>query len=308
MSDASLWHTVMAALQERGWHARVVSADHLDDLRARLQRVLTSGELPDEVANEVAPKPGFRLPDDAPAPRSVVVAALGRPLTQATLTLGGTERTIPVPPHYAGYHTQPAEMVRIVAEVLAAAGHGATRFDPPLKTLAACAGLARYGRNNIAYVAGLGSYHELAACVTDAPPPADAVWGEPQVLARCMSCVACLRACPTGAIDGDRFLLHTERCLTYLNESEAPFPDWVRPEWHTCAVGCLGCQQVCPENVDPGLTVAAPEHFDERESAAILAADKNASFSAATRTKLERCGLDYSAELIARNLRAALGV
>jgi hypothetical protein len=65
---------------------------------------------------------------------------------------------------------------------------------------------------------------------------------------------------------------------------------------------------VCPENVDPGLTVAAPEHFDERESAAILAADKNASFSAATRTKLERCGLDYSAELIARNLRAALGV
>jgi epoxyqueuosine reductase len=301
-----MWHAVVAALRKHGWHARVVSADHLEDLRARLERVLASGELPYPVAKEVAPKPGFRLPDDAPAPRSVVVAALGRPLTQATLTLSGTEHTFPVPPHYAGYHTQPAEMVRIVTEVLAAAGHGAARFDPPLKTLAACAGLARYGRNNIAYVAGLGSYHELAACVTDAPPPAEAAWGEPQVLARCERCVACLRACPTGAIDGDRFLLHTERCLTYLNEDAEPFPDWVRPEWHTCAVGCLGCQRVCPENVAPGLTVAPPERFDERESAAILAADDHASLSAATRAKLDRCGLDYSAELIARNLRAML--
>ena len=308
MSDSSVWHTVATALQERGWHARVVSADHLEDLRVRLQRVLASGELPDPVAEEVAPKSRFLLPDDAPVPRSVVVAALARPLTQATLRLRGKEHTVPVPPHYAGYHTKPPEMVRIVADVLAAAGHTAARFDPPLKTLAAGAGLARYGRNNITYVAGLGSYHELAACVTDAPPPTEAAWSEPRVLTRCERCVACLRACPTGAIDGDRFLLHTERCLTYLNESAAPFPDWVRPEWHTCAVGCLRCQQVCPENVKPGLTVAPPELFDERETAAILAADDHARLSQATRAKLERCGLDYSAELIARNLRAMLDV
>ena len=306
MSDSSVWLMVAAALQERGWHARVVSADHLEDLRARLQRVLASGELPHQVAEDVAPKPRFRLPDDAPTPRSVVVAALGRPLTQATLTLSGTERTVPVPPHYAGYHTKPTEMVRIVADALAAAGHRAARFDPPLKTLAACSGLALYGRNNITYVAGLGSYHELAACVTDAPPPRDAAWREPQVLARCERCVACLRACPTGAIDGDRFLLHTERCLTYLNESDAPFPDWVQPEWHACAVGCLRCQQVCPENVEPGLTVTPPERFDEQESAAILAATDHSRLSEATRAKLERCGLDYSATLIARNLRAVL--
>ncbi len=306
MRDSSVWHTVVTALQERGWHARVVSADRFEDLRARLQRVLASGELPDPVAEEVAPKAGFGLPDDAPVPRSVVVAALARPLTQATLTLRGEERTVQVPPHYAGYHTKPAEMVRIVADALAAAGHCAARLDPPLKTLAACAGLARYGRNNITYVADLGSYHELAACVTDAPPPRDAAWSKPQVLARCERCVACLRACPTGAIDGDRFLLHTERCLTYLNESVAPFPDWVRPEWHTCAVGCLRCQQVCPENIEPGLTVAPPEHFNERETAAILAADDHARLSQATRAKLKRCGLDYSAELIARNLQAML--
>ena len=55
-----MWHSVMTALRDRGWHARVVSADHLGDLQVRLQGVLASGELPISVAEEVAPKPGFR--------------------------------------------------------------------------------------------------------------------------------------------------------------------------------------------------------------------------------------------------------
>ena len=153
-----------------------------------------------------------------------------------------------MPPHYAGYRTVPDGLTAVVAEALAAGGHRAVRFEPPLKTLAAGSGLARYGRNNVAYVPGLGSYLMLAACATDAPPPAGTPWSEPRQLARCERCTACLRACPAGAIRADRFLLQTDRCLTSTNESEAPFPDWVDPAWHHAAVGCLRCQQSCPEN------------------------------------------------------------
>lgn len=113
-------------------------------------------------------------------------------------------------------------------------------------------------------------------------------------------------ACPTGAIHADRFLLHTKRCPTWVNEDRAPFPDWVDPTWHTCAVGCLRCQQVCPENVDVELTVAPPETFDVLETTAIPAAAERSEFAAATLDKLERCGLDYSPNLIARNLMALL--
>ena len=48
-----------------------------------------------------------------------------------------------------------------------------------------------------------------------------------------------------------------------MNESLGPLPSWVEPGWHTCAVGCLRCQQACPENAVVDLTVAAPEVFDE---------------------------------------------
>ena len=75
----------------------------------------------------------------------------------------------------------------------------------PEKLLAVCAGLARYGRNNIAYVDGWGSFVELVTCVSELAPGADP-WTGPRSLARCDSCAACRRACPSGAIGEDRFL------------------------------------------------------------------------------------------------------
>jgi epoxyqueuosine reductase len=300
------WNAVLGAAEAAGWTAAVVAAERLDDVRGRVAGVLASGELPSPTAAHLADETGFSWPAELPKARSVVVAATPRPLTRATLTVRGRSREVVVPPHYAGYHTVPDGLAAAVGDALAATGHRAVRFEPPIKTLATCSGLARYGRNNVAYVPGLGSYLMLAACATDAPPPDDASWGEPQQLARCERCSACLRACPSGAIRPDRFLLQTDRCLTTINESEEPFPDWVDPAWHHAAVGCLRCQQSCPENAGVDLRVSDSEEFDERESAAILAGSGDAG--AGAQSKLERCGLDYSPALIARNLHALLSL
>jgi epoxyqueuosine reductase len=313
------WTTVLDALAAAGWAARVVEARRLGDVRSRVAQVLASGDLPRPTADHLAEEVAFTLPAELPSSpgtgsgvedrvRSVVVGAAPRPLTRATLTVDGGPREVVVPPHYAGYHTLPHGLTAALDEALAPTGHAAQRFEPPLKTLAACAGLARYGRNNITYVEGLGSYLLLAACATNAPPPDDAPWGEPHQLDRCERCTACLRACPGGAIRADRFLLQTDRCLTSVNEDEAPFPDWVDPAWHHCAVGCLRCQQACPENAVVDLRVEPAETFDEAESEAILAATPEDELAAETRGKLARCGLDYSPTLIARNLRALIGI
>ena len=302
------WSAVLDDLARAGWTARVVAAERMDDLRGRVAGVLASGELPGPTADHLADEIAFAWPEEVAAPRAVVVAATARPLTRATLTVDGEPREAVVPPHYAGYHTVPDGLATALGAALAPSGAVAARFEPPLKTLAACAGLARYGRNNIAYVQGLGSYLMLAACATDAPPPDEAPWGEPRQLDRCERCSACMRACPSGAIRADSFLLRTDRCLTAANEDTAAFPDWVDPAWHHTAVGCLRCQQSCPENAGVDLVVAPAEVFDERETRALLAATPAGETSAETRGKLARCGLDYSPALIARNLRALFGL
>ena len=164
-----------------------------------------------------------------------------------------------MPPHYAGYHTVPDGLA-------AALGDGARAVGPHRRALRAAAQDARRLRRAGALRT---QQHRLRAGTRQLPhaggvrhgraAAAGAAWDEPLQLDRCERCSACLRACPSGAIRADRFLLQTDRCLTSVNEDEAPFPDWVDPAWHHCAVGCLRCQQSCPENAGVELRVAPAE-------------------------------------------------
>jgi len=310
MGGDEMWAEVEARLLTEGWRTRAVAFERLSELEAYVGGVLAG-------ADDMAP--AFRddlrrcidisCPQSSMVARIVVVGAVRRPVTRAVLHRGGTQRTVVVPPHYAGYHDGAGLFRRALGVALAPFGYGAAGLRVPLKALAAWSGLGRYGRTNVIYVQGFGSYLYLVAAVSDAPPPDVAEWQPPKLLDRCRCCDACRTACPTGAIAGDRLLLHGERCLTYVNEDEAPFPGWVRPEWHACAVGCLRCQLACPENAGVGLVVAPPVELDEEETTAVLGAADAAGLSPGTRARLARCGLDYAPAPIARNLGAltALG-
>lgn len=299
------WAAVLVELVAAGWTARVVPAQRLDEAGERAREAVTSGEFPTDVAAGMDRWLSFTVPQVGAGARSVVIAAVPRPLTQAVLARDGRQRLVRIPPHYAGYATTPKKLAAALRAALLPCGFGAADFQPPLKTLAACSGLARYGLNNIAYVEGIGSYLFLAACVSDAPPPDEHAWGSPALLDRCGTCGACRKVCPTGAVALDRFLLHTERCLTYHNERTEPMPGWVNPGWHHAAVGCLRCQKACPENAGH-LEEAPPERFSEEETAAILSATPAADLPAGTVEKLQNCGLDYEPDLIARNLALLL--
>ena len=54
------------------------------------------------------------------------------------------------------------------------------------------------------------------------------------------------------------------------------------------------------------MLVTEAEHFDEAETLGILTAEPAQKRSAETAEKMARCGLDYDAQLIARNLRLLL--
>ncbi len=50
MSMHLRWETVIEALAEKGWSARVVAAARLSDLHSRVAAVLASGDLPEAAA------------------------------------------------------------------------------------------------------------------------------------------------------------------------------------------------------------------------------------------------------------------
>lgn len=299
-------------LGERGWHAAVLPIERLTDLRAELEASLPSLDpgVRDVVERNLDP----RLEHDAVArgARSLVVVVVPHACARATVSLEGRLRDVPIPTTYCHHGEIQREVADVIAAAVAHAGLWATLARLPEKLVAVGAGLAFYGRNNIAYAEGCGSFCELAVCASDLPPAGDP-WTGPRLLARCETCRACQRACPTGAIDADRFLLHGDRCLTLHNESERPFPAWIDPAWHHSLWGCLRCQRCCPEDLTLRGGVAEAAAFDEHETALLLAGVGRDVLAreVGLRGKLGDLGLlayddDFLGTALARNLRAAL--
>ncbi len=172
----------------------------------------------------------------------------------------------------------------------------------PKKLLAVRSGLGFYGRNNLCYVEGMGSFHQLAAFYTEVPC-SESRWQESRLMERCKDCWACLRNCPTGAISTDRFLLHAEHCITFYNERSGNFPGWIEPRWHNCLVGCLHCQSVCPENKDFLDWIDEKGEFSEEETTLLLQAKKSPRFPSSLLIKLMQLELVDYADFLPRNLR-----
>ncbi|MFX1537857.1 MAG: 4Fe-4S double cluster binding domain-containing protein, partial [Promethearchaeota archaeon] len=164
-------------------------------------------------------------------------------------------------------------------------------------------GLAKYGRNNISYIPGLGSFYRLVAFYSNLTC-GDDNWQELQMMEYCQKCSACLRKCPTNAITPNRFLLRAERCITFLNEKPGniSFPDWLELSWHNCLIGCLHCQTVCPVNKKLLPWIEQGAEFSEEETRMLLQGSSLDQLPALTINKLKKCSLIDYIDVFSRNL------
>lgn len=172
----------------------------------------------------------------------------------------------------------------------------------PLKRLAVHSGLAVYGRNNICYVEGLGSFFSLAAYFSDIPCEDDA-WTDIRQAERCTHCTICVKSCPTGAIRAHRFVIDNERCLSYFNERPDAFPAWLPRAVHHCVYDCLQCQITCPMNKDYVKNVAESIAFSADETEMLLSGRPFDAFPPALQQKSKRLGFDAWLSAIPRNLK-----
>jgi epoxyqueuosine reductase len=297
-----------AHLKERGLQGRVVPIQHLRDLQNQVQGRRERGEFEDEFYRERLAFFSFEPPPKMPAPAALIVVAVPRPQTRVSFTWQGKSLALVLPPTYLRYREVARETKAWVADWLAPLGYHLVTAKLPQKLLSVCSGLAEYGRNNITYVPGMGSFQQPMAWFSDLPPPEPDTWRAPQMMARCDKCHACQLKCPTGAIGKDRFLLHAERCLVYHNErsGEHPFPPWIDPAAHNSVMGCMTCQQYCPEDKPFLGWFEGDAEFTEEETALLLRGAKPEQLLPETKAKLERLELFDSLDALPRNLGVLL--
>ena len=309
MSEHVQERDLRAVIEARGWAARLVPAARRLDLWTELEGRLEDGEIDPELFEVYLRGIETALREVPEWARSLLIVAVPDPMVRIRFGWRSREIAVTVPPTYLRWEDRVEGAIeRALREGPQGSGHRLAPAAVPKKLLATRSGLARYGRNNVSYVEGMGSFHRLAAFHSSIAADADP-WGDPEILPSCGSCRLCLDACPTGAIAEGRFLLHAERCLTYWNEkpTDVPFPDGIDPQVHEQLIGCMRCQVVCPHNHGLLRIEDAEPPLDAQDTERLLAGASIDALPAATAAKVERLGLTPYLDVLPRNLRAVLG-
>jgi epoxyqueuosine reductase len=290
-------------MKDQGFRASIVPLDRLRELHDEIEVHRKSGYI-DPVLDEEYLQSFDQLPPPAlPSAASLLIVAARQPRVRMTIERPGGSHPVMVPPTYSNRVDN--RLLALLSNELAPHGYNVAPAYVPKKLLAAKSGLAEYGKNNLAYIDGMGSYFRLMTFYSDLPSPHDN-WGEPTALPLCGDCTACIKHCPTDAIGAERFLIRAERCLTFHNERTADFPAWIDPSWHHCLIGCMACQDSCPINRKVTAEVEDSVRFTSDETLLLLRGESLEGLPPVKLSALKEFEFLKDRKRLARNLKALL--
>jgi len=301
----TLTTTLLTKLDQNGCKGTLVPIHHLHDLQQEMVELYQSRLLNNDFIHKYLDGFQYDYSTVLPNAQSIIIAAVPQPITRLRFIWRGKEQEIIVPPTYI--YTEAEKLVLHIAEdELKKGNFSLVRAKLPLKLLAVRSGLSQYGRNNISYICGMGSFYRLIALVSDMPSDSD-TWRDIQRMPDCNNCWACLTSCPTKCIDINRTIIHASKCLTYINESSETFPDWIDCTWHNSLVGCMRCQLACPQNRNYILTTNFKNILTESEIDRLLSENEITGLPKTTWDTLEKLNLtEYELTTLQRNLKALL--
>jgi epoxyqueuosine reductase len=303
----------------RGYGLAIAGLGVIEEARKKLEDRRSAGMLDAKFFEENLTKFRYLEGTGITKPECVVMVAVPSPISILPVTIGDRRIDALIPPTYVRYNAMFVNVLEDMKENVLGRSAEAAILKIPLKSHAVHMGLASYGRNNITYVTGLGSSYQLCGYIVGSVEGqiegCATAEGRETMLERCATCRACIEVCPTGAIREDRFLISAERCFTLLSESPRPMPAWARPPKALCLIGCLACQQVCPENKGRLKTVPSGVEFTADETEAFMEEGRRLESGAGSgdrigsnealasaRAKFDVLGMSEDLEVMGRNL------
>ena len=283
---------------------RTVSIIHLKDLQTEINQWKRDKLITEKFFKQNYSQFSFKPPKTLPNACSIIVIGVPQKIIPVNFFYKGERYQTVLPPTYV-YSKIRTTCKEILSRILENKGYFVDRAILPLKLLAVKSGLAKYGKNNICYVDGMGSFTRLEAFYTDYELFPDD-WQEKQIMKSCTTCSLCHNACPTHCIPKERVLIHADHCLTYLNENKGDFPSWVPVQSHNALIGCMRCQMVCPQNKKFIQYDKQTIDFTEEETSIILHKTPREHLSKALAKKLIRFDIDEYYTVLGRNLSVLL--
>lgn len=303
MNGPHLSRTLYESIGKKGFQGKIVSIEHVKELETEIMNRYQKGLLDSDLYDAYLASFDFACHQKFTDARSLIIVTVPQPQIQLAFLRANKSYPAVIPPTY--YSAIDKDVAALLKTVLEPQGYQLQNVRLPEKLLAVRSGLAQYGKNNITYVKGMGSFQRPVVFISDYPCEEDS-WGEATALEHCENCSACRKACPTNAMASDRFQLYAERCLTFHNESTAAFPQWLSPSWHNCLVGCMICQKACPANKDVVKWIEPGATFDHDETDLILEGVPRERLPRKTLEKIQRLDMMRYYDVLRRNLKVLI--
>lgn len=303
MNGPQLSRTLNESIAKQGFQGKIVSIEHVKELETEIMNRYQKGLLDSDLYDAYLASFDFACHQKFTDARSLIIVTVPQPQIQLTFLRANKSYPAVIPPTY--YSAIDKDVAALLKTVLEPQGYQLQNVRLPEKLLAVRSGLAQYGKNNITYVKGMGSFQRPVVFISDYPCEEDS-WGEATALEHCENCSACRKACPTNAMASDRFQLYAERCLTFHNESTAAFPQWLSASWHNCLVGCMICQKACPANKDVVKWIEPGATFDHDETDLILEGVPRERLPRKTLEKIQGLDMMRYYDVLRRNLKVLI--
>lgn len=293
-------------ISKNGDKSMIISTQCLQNLKQDIEELKKNNSL-NTYIKKVINNYDFELPKLSFEIHSIIIVASPSPFVKVKFNLKGKKIYLTIPPSYIDMSSKPVTIEKYLNAFLNPAGYHAKYTESlPQKLLAVRSGLGVYGRNNICYVEGMGSFLKIATYYSDVPCE-KSNWHELRQTDLCRSCKACMYRCPTKAITSESHLIKADRCLTHFNEhSVEEFPSWIDPSSHNCIVGCLECQSCCPNNKEHMNNIIEPIEFTEEETLLLIDGKPLELYPDTLTEKIKILGIFDYLDALPRNLRALM--
>ena len=288
-------------LQEKKIKFKLVRIDCLDSVKKEYEDNLRKEILSKKLYKLYLESMAFDYSKILPSAKSILITSFPSFPSEAEMTYNEKVYRATIPPTYSVSIFEGMNFHSYLKEIFNKNNYQIQYVKLPQKYLAVRSGLTKYGRNNICYDDEYGSFLTVDTLLTDLETD-EHLSGKFVLLDECSNCRKCLYACPTKALNENRFIIDAEKCITFMNENTDPIPYDLRKSVHNCWVGCMNCQIVCPKNEKVKDQKINPVKFTLDETEFILNRKKE-KFPENILKKLEVLGILEYSELLTRNLK-----
>jgi epoxyqueuosine reductase len=290
---------------------KIVSVENFPTLQKDIDLLRETKKLStNEIFRKYIAKRKYLVPDDYPEAKNLIIMAVFTPPARIDVHYKKKIHNLIIPPQYYDDKVTLTELENLIHRNVLQDPQYSLKYasNVHFKHLAVRSGLGVYGKNNICYVQGMGSYIALYGFYTNKTFPKQSLYPL-SLMDCCNSCKICENSCPTGIIGKDNFVIDVSKCITLYNEIKGDFPSWADSNVHNALMGCWKCQGKCIGNLEVRDIIIHLDDLLEEETKLLLSKKINSSSEQIICDKLMMCtpdNIESRMPIISRNLRVLL--